>query len=80
MSEQRRVRMFLDDGHPEASDYDSNYLTVGIDPVLHPSWRAHRPRSRRCSLAIWASGPIRVARAVRSWLRRKLGRVTSISA
>ncbi|MFY9343474.1 MAG: hypothetical protein WAT39_13340 [Planctomycetota bacterium] len=51
MNEQRRsVRVFLDDGHPEANDYDDNYLVVGIDPVLHPDWRGRRdPLARMLS-------------------------------
>jgi hypothetical protein len=32
MSRSLPVRMFLDDGHPEAQDYDSSYVGVAVGP------------------------------------------------
>ncbi|MFY9344499.1 MAG: hypothetical protein WAT39_18545 [Planctomycetota bacterium] len=76
MSSSRPVLRTRDTDHePEADDYDDNWLSAGIDPLLHPGWETlrrlaadeHRrdfsPRDR-----------LRLC-AVARWLRRQLGRL-----
>jgi hypothetical protein len=43
---QETARFFVDDGYPEARDYDNNYVVV-VRPVHGGFWRAVRTRLLR---------------------------------
>jgi hypothetical protein len=69
-----------DDGCPEADGYDTNYLTAGIDPLLHPGWQTLR-RIASDDLRDDAESPQRVRlHTAANWLRRQVARLTGAFA
>lgn len=69
-----------DDGLPEADGYDTNYLTAGIDPLLHPGWQTLR-RLAADDSRLDAGSPQRVRlMTAASWLRRQVARLTGAFA
>lgn len=61
-----------DDGFPEAQDYDTAYLSAGLDPVLHPCWPTRVDGAGviggNATPPVWWR---RQLARVRGWLRRE---------
>ncbi|MCA8974879.1 MAG: hypothetical protein KDC98_09155 [Planctomycetes bacterium] len=59
---QGRVLRFIDDGHPEASDYDNNYIVIGSHREVSPTaarLQAARSWCRRIAAALRSHLPTR---------------------